>query len=688
MIVATMNDLRLTAGTVTNEHCHLLGYYAPGDGGSGEFYWDATSTAADNGGTIIKVAGHTGSWLRIFSGAVTPKWFGAKGDGASNDTTPVSICMNNFDEVDLVDCNYKVADMTSARATSLRNGTISLFPLSRISVLANLNLEKVIFDALDQTVRTAILYVSPGGGIIANNCVFKNIKTSAPPVPSTENRNQYAIIADMANCNIVLDNVRFENISAMGDANGAEENAGFCGGIFILASQDITYDNPSLPTYYKTVYSKPSNVSITNCIFKNIYTIKHPSNTGPLDTDADAIRITIDDYDDRFDICHNILIDQNRFIDIQKSCVKASNFNGLIISNSVISTEKMTTTPLIGAFRLQPVKTALISNVLYNGTCTYLMYSRGSKDIRFHNISTLAPSNVTTAFQILDNSANISIGGSDIACGRFLNIETSSGAIACDHLAVMDCRIVQQTEQTPFIRIKNAPDVCISDCSITTLDNAGIDGISISDAPGFSLSDSKLFYGRTAISCIENNLSVPNNIMIASSNFERLQYATGSRHILLRASAGTNPQLTGVVIRDCSFSSRSQAARSNDEIMLLSGTDVTLSDLNLIVVQVGTNTIQAATGLIQVLQSTQVNINNVNARHNFVPTGESYTVLLRQSSKITITGVKSFNGDGVTLYESVDYIAADSIFSKAGRQPLWEAVVPVNKYYGDTAAIL
>lgn len=688
MIVATMNDLRLAAGTVQNEHCHLLGYYAPGDGGGGEFYWDGTSTAADNGGTIIKVAGHTGSWLRIFSGAVSPKWFGAKGDGTSNDTTPLSFCLNNFDEVDLVDGNYKVASMTWGRAASLRNGIVLLFPLSRISLFAHLNLEHVVFDALDQTVRTAILHISSGGGVTANNCVFKNIKTSVPP-DSTEADNQYAILADMANCEVTLNQVTFENISAMGDANGAAEYAGFCGGIFMSGGQCITYDDPSLPTYYKTIYSTPSRVSITNCIFKNIYTIKHPSNPKPLDTDADAIRITINHYDDRFDICHNILIDQNRFIDIQKSCVKASNFNGLIISNSVISTEKMTTTPLIGAFRLQPVKNALISNVLYNGACTFLMYSRGSKDICFHNISTLASSNVTTAFQILDNSANITISDSDIACGRFLNTETSSGPFACDHLSVTGCTIVQQTAQNPFIRVKAAPDVCISDCSITSLDNAGIDCISISDAPNFSLFNSKVFYGRTAVSCIENNLSVPNNIKIASSSFERLQYATGSRHILLRAGSGANPQLSGVVIRDCSFSTSSQAARSNDEIMLLSGTDVTLSDLNLIVIQAGTNTIQASVGLIQVLQSTQVSINNVNARHNFVPTGESYTVLLRQSSKIAISGVKSFNGDGVTLYEDIDYIAADGIFSKAGRQPLQKALPePVNKHYCNIAAIL
>jgi hypothetical protein len=187
MIVATISDLRLVAGTIQNEHCHVLGYYSPGDGGGGEFYWDGTSMATENGGTVIKVAGYTGSWLRIFSGAVTPRWFGAKGDGLSNDTTPLSFCLNNFNEVDLANGNYKIANMTLAKATFLRNGTISMFHLSRISVFAPLEIEDVVFDALDQTVRTAILYIFAGGGVTAKHCVFKNIKTTIPPTPSTEN---------------------------------------------------------------------------------------------------------------------------------------------------------------------------------------------------------------------------------------------------------------------------------------------------------------------------------------------------------------------------------------------------------------------------------------------------------------------------------------------------------------------
>jgi len=88
----------------------LLGYHERGDGGGGVFYWDASEDCAShNGGTVI--AGNqsfppvwdetgqalwfsttvgTGCWKREYSGAVNVKWFGAKGDGVSDDSLVLS----------------------------------------------------------------------------------------------------------------------------------------------------------------------------------------------------------------------------------------------------------------------------------------------------------------------------------------------------------------------------------------------------------------------------------------------------------------------------------------------------------------------------------------------------------------------------------------------------------------------
>ncbi len=84
-----------------------LGYHTAGDGGGGEFYWDASQDKANhNGVTIIDpditfpsdwtnatqialwfTAGTgTGCWVRQYSGAADIRWAGAKFDGTTNDS--------------------------------------------------------------------------------------------------------------------------------------------------------------------------------------------------------------------------------------------------------------------------------------------------------------------------------------------------------------------------------------------------------------------------------------------------------------------------------------------------------------------------------------------------------------------------------------------------------------------------
>lgn len=64
------------------------------DGIAGLFKYDSTdTTSTDNGGTII-VAG-TKRWKRVFDGAVNVKWFGAKGNGITDDTLAIQAALNS-----------------------------------------------------------------------------------------------------------------------------------------------------------------------------------------------------------------------------------------------------------------------------------------------------------------------------------------------------------------------------------------------------------------------------------------------------------------------------------------------------------------------------------------------------------------------------------------------------------------
>ena len=101
------------AVNVLNYHDGLEG------GGGGVFYWDATGDATEhNGGTVISPLATfptdwnnqtqlttwfdgsalvgTGVWRRQYAGAVNVKWFGAKGDGVSDDTTPIEKVMLTY----------------------------------------------------------------------------------------------------------------------------------------------------------------------------------------------------------------------------------------------------------------------------------------------------------------------------------------------------------------------------------------------------------------------------------------------------------------------------------------------------------------------------------------------------------------------------------------------------------------
>jgi len=85
--LATIAALRANT-TVSVTPIWVRGYAADADGGEGMFVYVSTdTTSADNGGTIIVDASGR-RWYREMAGdPVSVKWFGAKGDGTTNDTT-------------------------------------------------------------------------------------------------------------------------------------------------------------------------------------------------------------------------------------------------------------------------------------------------------------------------------------------------------------------------------------------------------------------------------------------------------------------------------------------------------------------------------------------------------------------------------------------------------------------------
>lgn len=92
----------------------LKGYYVEGDGGGGTFYWDATSTAADNGGTVIKPTSISGAgrWIRFAYQDIDIRFFGAKGDGVFDNRAILKtvIANSNNRKIFIPELNFRVFD--------------------------------------------------------------------------------------------------------------------------------------------------------------------------------------------------------------------------------------------------------------------------------------------------------------------------------------------------------------------------------------------------------------------------------------------------------------------------------------------------------------------------------------------------------------------------------------------------
>ncbi len=93
-----VEEMRAFVPRSENVIIQLTGYYTPGDGGGGYFYWDATSSEADNGGTVLAPAGtNVGRYFRLCEENVrNVRWFGAVGSGKKDDTNAIQNAIDSL----------------------------------------------------------------------------------------------------------------------------------------------------------------------------------------------------------------------------------------------------------------------------------------------------------------------------------------------------------------------------------------------------------------------------------------------------------------------------------------------------------------------------------------------------------------------------------------------------------------
>ncbi len=118
--------LRLRSGTTIANAAKTLGYYSAGDGGGNSFYWDSTSTATDNAGTVIKPTAVSGAgrWLAVNTVEVNPLQFGCYGDNTNDDTEAMKSMLSCGASIfDFLDKTYKIATTNGASFSSFTSKT-------------------------------------------------------------------------------------------------------------------------------------------------------------------------------------------------------------------------------------------------------------------------------------------------------------------------------------------------------------------------------------------------------------------------------------------------------------------------------------------------------------------------------------------------------------------------------------
>ena len=169
--IANVAALRAATALDTGQPLYLNGYEAPGDGGEGMFLCRPSDTTSDDRGTIIPDADGN-RWYRQTEGRpYSVKWFGAKGDGATDDQPATQQAIEAVQQLRLGGTlwfpagNYRIDQpLLITRAIALLGaGNRTINGATRISPTF-MNLHAIQVKNVNYGVSIRGIDIGPGGG--------------------------------------------------------------------------------------------------------------------------------------------------------------------------------------------------------------------------------------------------------------------------------------------------------------------------------------------------------------------------------------------------------------------------------------------------------------------------------------------------------------------------------------------
>jgi len=192
----------------------VLGYYTEGDGGGGTFYWDSTSTDADNGGTSIKPTGYSdlvaGRWKRPDLLTIQTDLFGGNVQGA----------LTNNKNIELSDDINITAPLTLSLPNKINGNDFTILSSSLVSYMITqdstlkdgISISNITLDADNKNTGNSILFFNKARNTNINNITLENSENNGLWFFDDTSRNKIT--------NNTILNTKFNAILVEGDSTG------------------------------------------------------------------------------------------------------------------------------------------------------------------------------------------------------------------------------------------------------------------------------------------------------------------------------------------------------------------------------------------------------------------------------------------------------------------------------------